>query len=393
MPQLADGSRRPAARARPPAQERRHGIWAVFKARRVRRSPPRLATRTRRKISSTSLPLQGEARNEGFTDARFADVVEILDYYDTVAVPRRQPHRARTIRARLRRVRPHLIGKRLHQLDDALILGVMQEMAKTLAPATVETAIQEIRTAIRFWCLSKSCTVFLPFEAPRRSPGRNRVLTAKEQAIALRWADGDEDYDPKTRLWTPARRPLTERERHYRDQFGRLVRLGLGTGSRPGRIDGLAWGPNFKFGWIDMETGTLHRCPLGAPAPRLKQAPPMILSPELMRHVRAWREADGDQRYLIRTFAGEPAVEAARDLFRRIMAALGIRGVSRHTLRHTAITGAVAEGVPASVIAATVGISLDVLQRRYNHSDARVIQPLAHAGLDRLLREGIAVID
>lgn len=143
-----------------------------------------------------------------------------------------------------------------------------------------------------------------------------------------------------------------------------------------------------------METGTLHRVPLGASAPRLKAVPAMVLSPALMRHVRAWREADGDQQqYIIRTFVGEPAAEAVTYLFRGCMLKLGIKGVSRHTLRHTAITGAVAAGVPASVVSMCVGISLDVLQRKYNHADGRLVQPLAHGGFDRLLREGVAVID
>jgi len=41
--------------------------------------------------------------------------------------------------------------------------------------------------------------------------------------------------------------------------------------------------------------------------------------------------------------------------------------------------------VPSAVISAVVGISVQLLRTRYNHSDETVIQPGAHAAMDRTL--------
>ncbi|WP_334395232.1 hypothetical protein [Bradyrhizobium sp. AZCC 2289] len=43
------------------------------------------------------------------------------------------------------------------------------------------------------------------------------------------------------------------------------------------------------------------------------------------------------------------------------------------------------KGQSATVISAICGISLDMLRRRYDHSDARVVQVIGHAIMDDLL--------
>jgi len=53
------------------------------------------------------------------------------------------------------------------------------------------------------------------------------------------------------------------------------------------------------------------------------------------------------------------------------MAELAIEGVTPHTLRHTAITWLIEKGLSATVIAAIVSISENVLKNRYDHSDDR----------------------
>jgi hypothetical protein len=64
---------------------------------------------------------------------------------------------------------------------------------------------------------------------------------------------------------------------------------------------------------------------------------------------------------------------------------LGIVGVVRHTMRHTAITRMIEQRVPSVVISAVVDVSVKTLSARHNHSDECVVQPAAHAAMDRLL--------
>jgi hypothetical protein len=109
---------------------------------------------------------------------------------------------------------------------------------------------------------------------------------------------------------------------------GRLLELGLVTGTRGGRFEGLAWEANPKTGNIDVESGVLHRCPPGALASARKQAPPGLLA-----EVRRWKAADGRQLYLFRTRKGGPAGAKLGVTFTEALQKLGIDGVTRYNLK------------------------------------------------------------
>lgn len=217
-----------------------------------------------------------------------------------------------------------------------------------------------------------------------RPPGRDRVLSVEERDRILRWADSDLRYDAKTGTFGPGR--IRKRERHRRLMIGRLVRLGLATGTRPGKYWGMAWAPHPEFGHIDVETGLLHRCPIGAPVSARKRAPSLKLSPDLLAMVRGWKEQDRGQRFAFRTMRGGPTTDYLADMFVAAMEELGIAGVTPHVLRHTCITRMIERGVSASVISAVVGISVEMLRRNYNHSDEQLVQPIAHGAMDEVLR-------
>ncbi|MEH2560552.1 integrase [Bradyrhizobium sp. AZCC 2289] len=72
-------------------------------------------------------------------------------------------------------------------------------------------------------------------------------------------------------------------------------------------------------------------------------------------------------------------------LYVRHLKPYGANGNDIHTLRHTCITRMIEKGQSATVISAICGISLDMLRRRYDHSDARVVQVIGHAIMDDLL--------
>src|SRR5579862_1621891 len=194
LPQLAsgDGLGRGELRLR----LRSHGMWAVYRDGDYEKSTgTRDATEAREFLRLYAL--QEEARSDGLHDARYAPATEICDYHAAVGSATCGPVRARNIRARVGRLRPHVVGLRVWQIDGARIACIMAAMkAGGLSPVTVEASIQELRTAIRRWCRDRVCPLVMPFDAPRRSPGRSRIFTAAEQQVCLRWAEGEEDYDP-----------------------------------------------------------------------------------------------------------------------------------------------------------------------------------------------------
>jgi len=91
------------------------------------------------------------------------------------------------------------------------------------------------------------------------------------------------------------------------------------------------------------------------------------------------------QRHLAAKAIHSPNGAKAGRQFNWVLRALGIVGVTRHTLRHSCITGLIEQGVSASVISAICGISVDTLRKRYNHSDETAVQSLGHAAMDRLM--------
>ncbi|MGH7069418.1 MAG: tyrosine-type recombinase/integrase [Acetobacteraceae bacterium] len=374
-------------------QRQPHGTWCIWD-----RSTYVVSTRTKNKTKAEDFfarfKRHQDAKRLGLVDARYADATEICDYFEA-QIPLDKPKRLRDVKYRLARLRPYIKGRELRQLDGAKVNTVMAAMAKAGSkPGSIQATVASFRAAIRRWCRDKVTPVVMPFDSPPRAPGLTRTLIAEEQAIARRWTLGDEDYDPATGTWSPPRRPLTPRERWRRRMFERILVLGLGAASRPGKHEGLAWYPSRRFGHIDLATGQLFRCPLGTPAELLKLAPTLLMGSELVKYVRRWWEEDGpDALYVIRKLDGTPMTRAGAQLFERVMRKLGIEGVTRHTLRHTSISAMIAAGVPASVISSAAGISMQVLRTRYNHSDDRLVQHIAHPGLDLLLVKGLRVLD
>lgn len=340
--------------------------------------------------------LQEMAELRGLVDLQQADLIKVCDKYEKLTRYRRRLRKAKraiNIRHGLQRLRPHIEGLRVGQLDNERVDAIVEKLeAEGYKYGTIVNSFDHLVTAIRAWA-KKSVECVLPFDQLPRAAGRTRVIEAHEQARALRWARGDETYDRATDTWSPPRRPLSAKERHRRSQFERMFVLGMATGSRPGRWDQLGWGPNYVCGWIDIAGCTMFRLPLGADPDLLKEAPPVLLSASTMAMVRQWRAEDApDQPWVIRTFEGRSSARAAEGVFVRACRHLGLVGVTRHTVRHSMISGCVARGVPVEPLSRTAGVSPWVLRHRYNHSDARSVQPLAHAAIDDLLAEGIPVI-
>jgi hypothetical protein len=117
-----------------------------------------------------------------------------------------------------------------------------------------------------------------------------------------------------------------------------------------------------------------------------------------MAEVHRFVEEDGpDEVYLLRTWerTGGPArplsQRACSIRWRKAMRKLGIKG-TRHTCRHTTVTGLVRKNVPAIVISATAGMSLRTIKRKYDHNAERDVQPIAFPAIDALLAKGVGIV-
>jgi integrase len=380
LPQVIDGD---ALTKKLRLKRRPNGRWGVHRGSVFLKSTG-TTDEAEARLFLTVYELQIEAREEGIVDPRYVQTTEIVDYYLS-QIPEQDVGVRNFATDALKRLLPYLEGKRLLDANGAAIAKIERMMLETYRPLTVHASICAFRTAIRTWSRDHAVATVMPFGGRKQPPGRDRVISVEEQERVLRWAYGGEDYDPATLTWSPARRLLRNMDLHTRLMVGRVMELGVGTGTRPGRLMGLAWAPNAETGHIDVAAGILHRCPIGARVSARKRAPALILPPVLLAKVRRWKKEDGDRPYAIRTWGGKPRRWDDGFFFRRALARLGIVGVVRHTMRHTCITRMIEARVPSVVISAVVGVSVKTLRDRYNHSDEAVVQPAAHPAMDGLL--------
>lgn len=183
-------------------------------------------------------------------------------------------------------------------------------------------------------------SVMPKFWRPDEPPPRERYLTRQEAAKLLK-----------------AARPY----QHIR----RLILLGLYTGSRPGVLLALKWDQ------VDLNAGILIR-KTGAQASN-KKAPRVRLGRRILAHMRRWRKLDGDIN-LVCYFQEHPhlpvrQVTDPHGTWRRVVKLAGLKGVTRHTLRHTRATWMAQKGVPLFEAAGFLGMTVRTLEKTYAHHD------------------------
>ena len=153
------------------------------------------------------------------------------------------------------------------------------------------------------------------------------------------------------------RRPL----RH----IARFVLIGTYTGTRASSI--AAASPYQKEGrsYVDLERGLFYRKQIGRRATNKRQTPAPV-PPGLLAHMRRWF-IRGLLNECFVEYNGKP-VQSVKKGFAKAVGLAKIEGkVTPHTLRHTAATWLMQQGVPIWVAAGYLGMSPEVLEKNYGH--------------------------
>jgi integrase len=199
---------------------------------------------------------------------------------------------------------------------------------------------------------------------------------------ALKHWDENPDYGPlkvRPKLWRPqANEPrdryLTRSEaarllkaaRPYQ-HLRRMILLGLYTGSRPGVIMALTWDQ------VDLRGKMLNRLPAGAKPDAKKRAPKVRLGYRILAHLKRWKKMDGDEQAICRLVSVHnprlTVVEDPHSAWAKVLKAAKLKGVTRHTLRHTRATWMMQAGVPIWEAAGFLGMTVKTLERVYGHHD------------------------
>lgn len=171
-----------------------------------------------------------------------------------------------------------------------------------------------------------------------------------------------------------------------RQHVARFILASVYTGTRKTATLLAAFDRVPGYGYIDLDRGLWYRQP-SFKKRTTKLQPSIPLNSRLLSHMRRWHKSG--QRFLVE-YNGEPVIRLDK-AYRRIVSDIGLGDdVVVHTLRHTAITWGLQNGMSPWDAAGFFGISLDMLMRVYGHHcpshlrDAanRMVRPGNHNSVD-----------
>ena len=204
-----------------------------------------------------------------------------------------------------------------------------------------------------------SVRVWLP---PKGLP-RNRWLTRSE-AAALIWAcwrcrevHTIHRGKNKGQKIATVKRPLCH--------IARFVLIGQYTGSRAGAIASASPDAAIGRSYVDLDRGVFYRLAQGKNETKKKQ-PPVPLPSRLLAHMRRWKRLKLIARHFVE-FNGV-GILSVKTGFARAVKLAGLSGkITPHTLRHTAATWLMQNGVDPWEAAGYLGMSVETLLRVYGH--------------------------
>lgn len=154
----------------------------------------------------------------------------------------------------------------------------------------------------------------------------------------------------------------------------RMMLCMLYTGSRPGTISRTTWVETDDNPWIDLKEGIWHRSGAGENETKKRRRPHKIPR-RLHLHLRIWRDAmarraaQGEGRmptYVIEhaRSPGKPVMDIGGSLQTACKEA-GVRTITPHGLKHTAITNALRSGMSIEEAADYFSTSVKTIQDTY----------------------------
>ncbi|WP_248305074.1 tyrosine-type recombinase/integrase [Devosia sp. FKR38] len=201
---------------------------------------------------------------------------------------------------------------------------------------------------------------------PERGQPRERWLTRSEAARLL-WVCWRTREIQVRHRGTQKGRPLAT-TRYPLRHIARFVLIGLYTGTRAAAIASASPKKGDGKSYVDLDRGIFYRLAGGKRATNKRQ-PPVPLPPNLLSHMRRWGKPvlGGHPQEHFVVWNGK-AVQSVKTGFGRAVELAGLsKDVTPHTLRHTAATWLMQNGVSIWEAAGYLGMSPEMVERTYGH--------------------------
>lgn len=213
--------------------------------------------------------------------------------------------------------------------------------------------LEDLRSAINHFFADELLAPKINIVLPDKAPRRERWLTRSEAAKLL---------------WTAWRKsqPIPKAKhgevRYVSRHIARFILVGLYTGTRASAICGAALAPTEGRGYVDLDRGIFYRRPEGEVETN-KRRPTVPISGSLLSHMRRWKRNGANS---VVEWLGEPVGRVSKG-FSALVKESGLKGVMPHTLRHTAITWTLQDGVGLYAASRYYGVTQEMLERVYGH--------------------------
>jgi integrase len=223
--------------------------------------------------------------------------------------------------------------------------------------------LEDLRAAINHHADEGLHREIIKVTLPEKGPPRERWLTRSEAAKLLWMCWRHRELQLRHR--GPDKGKKLPTKRYPLRHLARFLLIGLYTGTRAGAI--AAASPNHGEGrsFVDLDRGIFYRLTEGA-APTKKRQPPAPIPLRLLAHLRRWH-AKGIVKERFVEWNGEP-IESVKTALKTAVRLAKLPGkITPHTLRHTAATWLMQNGVSMWRAAGFLGMSVETLDRVYGH--------------------------
>jgi integrase len=221
--------------------------------------------------------------------------------------------------------------------------------ARGRSVGTVRRELGVLRAAINHAYREGRVTRAIAVQLPERPEPKDRWLTRSEAAALLRAAY----QEPKVRLYLPL-----------------FILMGIYTGQRKEALLSLRWAQ------VDLDGARINFNPPGRRQTK-KHRPLVPIAPRLLPHLRRACLRGTELGYVINRDGNR--LGDVKKGFAAACARAGLTGVSPHTLRHTAATWMMQQGVPMWEAAGFLGMTRETLEKVYGHHHPDYLKNAARA--------------
>ena len=209
---------------------------------------------------------------------------------------------------------------------------------------------------------------------PPKGLPRDRWLT-RDEAAQLLWTCW-RYRELQTRRRRGPKGPALPTEKRPLRHLARFILIGLYTGTRAAAIASASPVTSIGRSFVDLNAGLFYRRAQGK-RETAKRQPTIPIPPRLLAHMRRWHARGIIQQHFVE-FNGKP-VKSVKTAFKRAVTLAQLDPpASPHTLRHTAATWMMQNGVNLWMAAGFLGMSVEMLQRVYGHHHPDYLKEATH---------------